>query len=212
MVCPALEKYIGEQLHLESPAVTERRKTAEERYRAIAKKRLRPSGLGQQMEQGRRRQQRAAPQCHLRVPPPEPATIPSLQPTACRTVAGTVSAGAPGMLLEVVPLTSYAAGAPFRPFVIRQCFKPLFAKIWNVPAWMRANLQKLNSLGTPCHSQVRARKKAATLRSEFGLLRPFSDPALVRRAAPPSEFLHEACWAGFVALDKYAEATVRISW
>ena len=38
MVCPALEKYVGEQLHLESLAAKERRKAAEERSGAAAMK------------------------------------------------------------------------------------------------------------------------------------------------------------------------------
>ena len=37
IMCPALERYLGEQLHLESLAANERRKAAEERSGAGAK-------------------------------------------------------------------------------------------------------------------------------------------------------------------------------
>ena len=45
MVCPALEKTVGEQLQLESFAAKERSNAAEERPSALAKKRLRPCFL-----------------------------------------------------------------------------------------------------------------------------------------------------------------------
>ena len=60
------------------------------------------------------------------------------------------------------------------------------------------------------HSLLRDPREAELCRAELGLVRPFSDPALVRRAARYSDFLHEACSAGVVTLDKYAEATVGI--
>ena len=48
------------------------------------------------------------------------------------------------------------------------------------------------------------------LRAELGLVRPFSDPALVRRGARYSEMLHQGGQAGVITLDKHAEAAVGI--
>ena len=81
MVCPALEKYVGEQLHLESLAAKERRK-APRRRRTSSLLAIGRSGSGQNMpsgvvDGGQHRQRHASPQCLLPVPPLEPVTISS---------------------------------------------------------------------------------------------------------------------------------------
>ena len=63
---------------------------------------------------------------------------------------------------------------------------------------------------TGCHSLLLDPKEAGLLRAELGLVGLFSDPAVVRRAARYSDFLHQASLAGVITLDKYAEATVGI--
>ena len=60
------------------------------------------------------------------------------------------------------------------------------------------------------HSLLRDPKEAELLRAELGLVRPSSNPSSVRRSARYSDFLHEACRAGVITLDKYAEATFGI--
>ena len=58
------------------------------------------------------------------------------------------------------------------------------------------------------HSLLRDPKEAVTHLAVLDLIRPFSDPALVRRAARYSEFLQEACRLVALTPDKQdAEAT-----
>ena len=61
------------------------------------------------------------------------------------------------------------------------------------------------------HSLLRDPREAELLRAELGLVRFFTDPSSVRRAARYSDFLNEACREGVVTLDRDAEATVGIS-
>ena len=97
MECPALEKYVKEQVQLKSLATKQRRKAAEQRSGrgeemtsslldasgglGIKRNMLPDVGDGSLGQQGR-----AAPQCLLPSSPPDPDVVTGLQPGACRTV------------------------------------------------------------------------------------------------------------------------------
>ena len=90
----------------------------------------------------------------------------------------------------------------------RACLPPAGSK--PVDAVSRVPLKTRGVAETWRHFVLRDPKEAELFLDELGLVRPFSDPSLVRRAAQYSDFLHQASLAGVVTLDRYAEATVGI--